>query len=148
MNGSLSLSTASKENDGLLEHHFVQEAARMAELYSQAALTISALDSDASTKGFLGDRQRRHVRIHDEMSVCAETLTIGDIFENCSLETRGWCMQERLLSPALLHFSKDQMMWECQQGVTLEQSGMQRRASTLQMAVHAPWASEPGLSTS
>ncbi|KAH7311489.1 heterokaryon incompatibility protein-domain-containing protein [Stachybotrys elegans] len=100
------------------------EAAKMADIYSQAALTISAMSSDASTKGFLGPRQRKHVQIHEELAVCGQEPRITDIIEQCSLDNRGWCMQERLLSKKLLHYTKDQMMWECAQGLTLEQSGM------------------------
>ena len=39
---------------------------------------------------------------HWESSVRSSTLT-----------TRGWCCQERLLSPRVLHFTETQLFWEC-----------------------------------
>ncbi|KFA69437.1 hypothetical protein S40285_04634 [Stachybotrys chlorohalonatus IBT 40285] len=100
------------------------QAGKMASYYSNAAVTITALNADASTKGFLGDRVHRHVKISRDLSVREEDTCIVDLLEACALEKRGWCMQERMLAPALLHFSDEQIIWECQEGITLEQSGM------------------------
>ncbi|KAH6999147.1 heterokaryon incompatibility protein-domain-containing protein [Ilyonectria sp. MPI-CAGE-AT-0026] len=106
------------------------EASKMASFYSQALVTVSALDSDKSTKGFLGDRQRGYAKISRDFSVCQEELMPVDILDRSALDTRGWCMQERLLSPALLHFSNEQLVWECQEGLIFEQNGMVRSRST------------------
>lgn len=32
-----------------------------------------------------------------------------------TLNTRGWVLQERLLSPRILHFTKQQLFWECRE---------------------------------
>ncbi|KAF1966850.1 HET-domain-containing protein, partial [Bimuria novae-zelandiae CBS 107.79] len=37
----------------------------------------------------------------------------GEHVLSASLNTRGWVFQERLLSPRLLHFTKDQVFWDC-----------------------------------
>lgn len=34
-------------------------------------------------------------------------------FDKNILHTRGWCLQERLLSPRIVHFAHPQMYWEC-----------------------------------
>lgn len=38
---------------------------------------------------------------------------IFDPLENESISSRGWTLQERILSPRLIHYAKDQMYWEC-----------------------------------
>ena len=40
--------------------------------------------------------------------------------EGALLNTRGWVLQERLLSPRTLHFSNPQIFWECRQGFSCE----------------------------
>ncbi|CAH0024514.1 unnamed protein product [Clonostachys rhizophaga] len=42
-----------------------------------------------------------------DMSLC------WDRFEQAPLNRRSWVFQERLLSPRVLHFDKDQLVWEC-----------------------------------
>lgn len=103
---------------------WLAEAGKMASFYSQALMTISALDAEKSTEGFLGDRQRVQVKIDRDFSVSQDGLMMADIMDHSALDKRGWCMQERLLSPALLHFSKEQLAWECQEGIMCEQYGM------------------------
>ncbi|KAH8171572.1 heterokaryon incompatibility protein (HET) domain-containing protein [Sarocladium implicatum] len=36
-----------------------------------------------------------------------------DTFEQSPLNLRSWVLQERLLSPRVLHYDKDQLVWEC-----------------------------------
>lgn len=36
-----------------------------------------------------------------------------DRFEQAPLNRRSWVLQERLLSPRVLHYDKDQLLWEC-----------------------------------
>ena len=35
--------------------------------------------------------------------------------DNAILNTRGWVLQERLMSPRVVHFCRDQIAWECQE---------------------------------
>ncbi|KAF9769937.1 hypothetical protein IL306_012576 [Fusarium sp. DS 682] len=39
-----------------------------------------------------------------------------------TLAARGWCFQERLLATRLLHFGRDQLHWECHEGIWSESS--------------------------
>lgn len=41
-------------------------------------------------------------------------LNHGIVRWGSPLTRRAWCMQERLLAPRVLHFAKDQILWECQ----------------------------------
>ncbi|WYZ43587.1 hypothetical protein EsH8_VII_000023 [Colletotrichum jinshuiense] len=105
------------------EEDWKAEARKMAPLYSDAFVTVAILDAEKSTRGFLGPRRRPHVFISPDYALCQEKLTALDMLDLSPLDTRGWCMQERFLSPALLHFSQDQIFWECHTGVATEDSG-------------------------
>lgn len=99
------------------------EASKMASLYSPALVTVSVLDASKSTDGFLKPRRRKHANISPDYAVCEERLTVVDMLDQAPLESRGWCMQERFLSPTILHFSQDQIFWECRHGVMTEEGG-------------------------
>lgn len=99
------------------------EAAKMASVYRNCFVTLSAMDAESSTAGFLKPRSSRQVIVNGDFAVRRELLPIADVLERCRLNTRAWCMQERLLSPALLHFSQEQLFWECRAGVSSEVEG-------------------------
>lgn len=99
------------------------EAAKMAAYYSGAVVTISVLDAAKSTEGFLNAPRRAHVQLGPEFAVCKDPLPVVDVMHRSALDSRGWCLQERLLSPALLHFGREQMVWECQHAIYTEPSG-------------------------
>jgi hypothetical protein len=42
------------------------------------------------------------------------------------LSRRGWAFQERILSPRVLHFTEQELIWECLESVTCECSHVQR----------------------
>lgn len=50
-----------------------------------------------------------------------------DPFEDEPLVTRGWTLQERLLSRRTVHFGADEMFWECQQCVLAEDGAVLER---------------------
>ncbi|KAK2780449.1 heterokaryon incompatibility protein [Colletotrichum kahawae] len=94
------------------------QAGGMAAVYSNATITISALDSTGSTVGFLQPRPQKPVLLscdltRDNVVIQAMGKKSYHAFNESILNTRGWCLQERLLSPSLLHFGRDQMYWEC-----------------------------------
>ncbi|KAF6837106.1 heterokaryon incompatibility protein [Colletotrichum plurivorum] len=89
------------------------EAAQMASVFNNAAITISALNSDCSTKGFLGPRDQPRVVLGPGFAAHCRLPGIGVAVLDSPLNNRGWCLQERLLAPALLHFGGGQMYWEC-----------------------------------
>ncbi len=41
-------------------------------------------------------------------------------FERSALNVRAWVLQERLLSPRVLHFDRDQLVWECNERTACE----------------------------
>jgi hypothetical protein len=102
-----------------------KESESMGGIYQQAILTIAADDSRNPSEGILWERQLTEsgVQLHTK---CSNSDEIGSMIayfpENhylngllsSVLSKRGWCLQERVLSRRVLHFVKDQMIWECQ----------------------------------
>ncbi|KAH8746733.1 heterokaryon incompatibility protein-domain-containing protein [Hyaloscypha sp. PMI_1271] len=103
------------------------EALRMAEIYSNCLFNVCAAESTDSQSGLLGKEYFVWFNMHaTEMSenieskawglTAARNLTGVVKTGRNSLDTRGWTLQERLLSPANLHFLHGGMVWECRSG--------------------------------
>lgn len=110
------------------------EASLMAQVYANAHVTIFADAAPDSTSGFLSPPFRKapqrfvvqckndqssssgvHIR---ERGFLAQQLPFHSWSRRSGLgqsklSTRGWVFQERLLSPRTLHFSQNEMAWEC-----------------------------------
>jgi hypothetical protein len=52
--------------------------------------------------------------------VCEDVEDFDNDVENAVLNTRGWVLQERVLSCRTIHFSKNHTYWECGEGVHCE----------------------------
>lgn len=118
-----------------------REAAQMADVYSNAYLTIAASGSADGRGGchvLDGARSCGPVDIAcqasssssrspdlpaDESSSSAvvfriwsrDTYPAGQVLPADPLMTRGWTLQERELSPRMVHYSKDTIRWECRE---------------------------------
>ena len=101
------------------------EASRMGSIYAGSILTIAAAQAESSLSGFLHHRsplrQQDCRLLHDSThTVLARAEHICDIEghgqRTCRLDTRGWVLQERLLSPRTLYFGPDGIHWECRRG--------------------------------
>ncbi|KAI0896197.1 HET-domain-containing protein [Annulohypoxylon nitens] len=90
-----------------------REAGKMSSVYAGATIVLSALDSPASTAGFVKPDRIPLATINTEYGVQKVLPELNDYLETCPLVTRGWCMQERLLAPRILHFGREQLFWEC-----------------------------------
>ncbi|KAH9240968.1 hypothetical protein K456DRAFT_1821510 [Colletotrichum gloeosporioides 23] len=99
------------------------EAARMASVYSNARVTISALDSPGSTHGFLVPRSHKRVRLGQGYVFSERPLDYHQAIGGGLLNTRGWCMQEWALSKFMLYIGREQMYWECP-AVTTREDGI------------------------
>ncbi|KAK1749432.1 heterokaryon incompatibility protein-domain-containing protein [Echria macrotheca] len=106
-----------------------RECPRMSSIYSNAVLTIAAHDAPNSAVGFLADYPQppfspveisikgiSHNGEELESTAVVEYAPKG--FYNSSkwqsiLSTRGWVLQERVLSPRILSFHTNRLMWEC-----------------------------------
>jgi hypothetical protein len=106
---------------------WAEEAPKMALYYGQSALMIAATAAEDSTKGILTDRHVPYSPImgKEEKYCLRQKLLSGkwDI-ERSIIASRGWCAQERMLAPRILHYTKRQMIWECADGFKFEASGI------------------------
>ncbi|KAK2051065.1 heterokaryon incompatibility protein [Colletotrichum caudatum] len=112
------------------------EAAKMHKVYSHSFCNISAAGAHDSSKGIFFGRDPRVSHTAD-VRICVEGLGLqsgtsymdcsildlefwGNNIGQCPLNTRGWVLQERLLSPRVLHFARDQLFWECREHTAAE----------------------------
>ncbi|KAI0412245.1 heterokaryon incompatibility protein-domain-containing protein [Xylaria grammica] len=102
------------------------EAKKMGSVNSGAALTIASTGSSSSDGGCFHARNTQSlkpVRIGVSSSTSPDADWIyarrDDVFDFernvnlAPLNTRGWVMQERLLSRRILHFGAEMIYWEC-----------------------------------
>lgn len=110
------------------------EAGLMHKVYSNSFCNISAAGARDSSKGLFFERDPR-VSLTTDMCLNAEGFGLETDYVDCSivdlsfwshvvgqchLNKRGWVLQERLLSPRVLHFGRDQLFWECREQVAAE----------------------------
>jgi len=99
------------------------ESATMQDVYSHSFCNLSAIATSSGVHGLFPPRDFDRVRPCE-----IETNWAGRDPETCipipkrfwdeqldyaPLSRRGWVFQERWLAPRILHFSSDQLLWEC-----------------------------------
>ncbi|RYO97731.1 hypothetical protein DL765_011108 [Monosporascus sp. GIB2] len=107
------------------------ESKRMGPVYRDATITISASASTGSTEGILKRAEDTpspepvSLRVSDDEGAQQEVLvSMKDFSEedlalldaSGPLASRGWTLQESVLSLRLLHYGKRQIYWQCRQG--------------------------------
>ncbi|KAH7187718.1 heterokaryon incompatibility protein-domain-containing protein [Fusarium oxysporum] len=112
------------------------EASKVGDYYANAECLISAMRAGESAQGFLTERvtwrypQRRALLAHGEtrchrqqLYFWAEGPRQSFFREKLSepLLERGWCLQERILCPRRLHWTKNGLFWECNSALASEQ---------------------------
>ena len=104
---------------------WTREAGKMCQVYSNAELTISASSATASSQGIFGpQRFGLPPRI---LSHCGRTVNvcqnIAREHNRLALQMRGveplpinhraWTLQESILSNRVIHYTPDELVWEC-----------------------------------
>lgn len=101
---------------------WTRESVLMHDVYSNSACNIAASASEGPEGGLFRNRKPDQVSlgyIHVNLPNMGRTdFDIWDQFymnrlTHGPLSNRGWVFQERVLSPRVLHFSRDQIAWEC-----------------------------------
>jgi hypothetical protein len=124
------------------ENDWAREAVKMAAVYQNAIVTIAADSSQDAKAGLHNDRSTSMFNAEDSIRICNTLSTgeensiylfpnqktridksvtslrdMGDLLNHCSLRDRGWTLQERILSPRIIHYASDQLYWECYHGI-------------------------------
>ncbi|KAI1112027.1 heterokaryon incompatibility protein-domain-containing protein [Nemania sp. NC0429] len=102
------------------------ESAQMAAIYENAYVTLAATKSRNGAGGCFSSAapecRARELRCDDEDGVSHPVYVrrnLHDAYDN-PLLGRGWVFQERLLSPRVVHFSAQELYWECMEAVACE----------------------------
>ncbi|KAK0724522.1 heterokaryon incompatibility protein-domain-containing protein [Lasiosphaeris hirsuta] len=106
-----------------------KESLVMESVYGNSYCDIAATASADGRGGLFRERDIRAVQpcvVSIGMGGAKQDHYLGDFdswwraFESSPLNVRAWVLQERLLSPRVLHFDKDQLLWECNELVACE----------------------------
>ncbi|MCJ1385497.1 hypothetical protein MMC17_008620 [Xylographa soralifera] len=118
-----------------------RESAKMASIYQHSYLTISATAGASSDSGCFSRRPRQgqSFRLGALESTSGEKTVVylrekleHTAFHGFTTSTgikdhgeypmfsRGWCLQERILSPRIIHYSATELIWECRTSVECE----------------------------
>ena len=105
------------------EADFDQESALMSKIYRNAYCTISADLDGTSELGLFrtmdveNDSVEFELKEGNGMEKCVRAVKREGWWESLLgdgvLQHRGWCLQERELSPRILHYTPTQILWEC-----------------------------------
>lgn len=105
------------------------ECARMNTIFSNAVCTISASDARDCRDGLFRSRTLKPIQLIYESDGLEPKLTVT-IQPTCSilwvqrlqgpLQRRAWVLQERHLSPRIIHYTKACLMWECRSAMASE----------------------------
>ena len=109
---------------------WAHESGRMRDYYKYSFGTIAATGASNSSEGLFFDRNPAFVppfrAIHrwqgkeKDIAVTAERSSCLEALRKEPLNQRGWFLQERFLSPRILHFGRSHMSWECQTELSCE----------------------------
>jgi hypothetical protein len=102
-----------------------REITYMDEIYSNSSLNISSTAAASGSEGLFYKRFpfsvepcRRPIKVFGSGSqMSGELITYTDRWSDQVnhglVNKRAWVFQERILSPRIIHFARDQVFWEC-----------------------------------
>lgn len=99
---------------------WLQESAKMGEIYKNCLITIAATNAHESAAGFLSNRSAEVaclLQVEKDLKIPVYVRPKIEWYGSAEiigpLPRRGWVLQERLLPLRILHFGRQQMMWQC-----------------------------------
>jgi hypothetical protein len=114
---------------------WAREASRMASVYQNSWLTLAATAASDGNDGCLlprpiygvdgeedGHLYRILVRENIDHSPFAQRAQMSNLKtkRRLPLLSRGWTLQEQLLAPCIIHFTEQELVWECNEGFVCE----------------------------
>ena len=107
------------------EQAVLHEIAQMHRVYSEATLNIAATSSREDASGLIYSRNVAALQpcnvevngmgIDDGMYKILRSTIWHDLVDSSPLSRRAWVFQERCLAKRTLHFTRNELLWECQQ---------------------------------
>ncbi|KAH8889024.1 HET-domain-containing protein [Thozetella sp. PMI_491] len=98
-----------------------EQLSRMSTIYMNAAITIAAASSDKAADGFLSRRSRPYLPDY-KFNIPMPDGEKGTVYLSADayqpdhpLDTRGWALQEFMLSSRMLIFSNYELLWQCKE---------------------------------
>lgn len=120
-------------SDTEAQKDWLAESRRMRNYYKECVLCIAADDAPSDEEGFLNTRPEE-TRISVPFNQCRWengkpcNIYLGAEISHWSsrlgccpiLSSRGWTLQEEVLSPRTLHYTSKQLVWDCQRQTAYE----------------------------
>jgi hypothetical protein len=108
----------------------------MHKIYGNAQFTIIAAQGESADEGLYGVRSdsrptfmgQTSRKINQNMSFLKDMALPADI-RRSTWSTRGWCLQEQLLSGRLLVFWDNQVYWQCNRDMVFEDMPLELKSS-------------------
>lgn len=132
---------------------WARESSVMSDIYRNGIVMISATAAPNSQHGILRPRDSlRSPRFGRHKEFVFQRSCDGRGSYD-PLHERGWCLQERIMAPRILHFGELQLEWECVSHCWAENSGFADREKSKQAKVLTSrsssmpfiWPPKPGL---
>ncbi|EXL72210.1 hypothetical protein FOPG_12159 [Fusarium oxysporum f. sp. conglutinans race 2 54008] len=118
-----------QQEDDVAMADWERESMRMASYYSNSLCCIAASNAKDSSEGILIERRPARYGFKKWYNPANKFLPSPFAFRRrfpSSLFERGWCLQEWILSPRILHWTANGLIWECSNGFFWEgQSGFE-----------------------
>lgn len=117
---------------------WLHESSMMGEVYAHGTLNIAATAADDGDRGIFGGDMAKDMLMPRYVSSCQwggsddqdyiiypeVDPKFPEVWKNVVEETplgqRGWVLQERIISPRVVHFAANQCLWECCQATEAE----------------------------
>jgi hypothetical protein len=116
-----------------------RESSMMGLVYANSCCNIAATWGSNSNDGLFVERDP-HIVEHCVIPNLLDTYSVPHVLfdplivtrqiEDAPLNSQGWVLQERLISPRVLHFGAEQVFWDCQSCVASE---------AFQSFIHLSW---------
>ncbi|EOO00571.1 putative heterokaryon incompatibility protein [Phaeoacremonium minimum UCRPA7] len=122
------------------QEDWAAESKRMAALYQSAVVTLVATAAKDANQGCLFPRNVTRDSVDVQLSVdmardtskvtfTNHTGSIADDFLESPWNKRAWCLQEYVLSPRMLHFFENRIVWQCRGTLSAEDFVELRRSA-------------------
>jgi hypothetical protein len=107
------------------QEDWLRHVAAMSDIYQSALLNIAAERAASSETGLFHKRDilcldQPIITLNNGRTYSVQapaSMGLSSNLNEAPLQARGWVMQERILSPRIVHFTENQLCWECSHSV-------------------------------